>query len=133
MDRTHEELTAGERRYLEHARRAQREGLALSKYCRSMGVSPHSLYSMRRQMREKGLLPPPGRLAGEAPAAPQQPPGAPVPNRFVAVRIAGSAAAVAPTSSARMVCRVCAPSGWVMECGSWPEASWLAGLMELRA
>ena len=58
MNAKREELTAGERRYLEHVRQARSQGMGLSQYCRSVGLNPFSLYSMRRQMRRKGILPP---------------------------------------------------------------------------
>lgn len=120
MNVKHEELTAGERRFLEHARRAQREGLPLSEYCRSNGLSPYALYNMRRQLREKGILPPKSSPS----AAPEQAAAGPLANRFVAVRVA-EAPQAAPTSPAGMVCRLRHASGWLIECGAWPPSSWL--------
>jgi len=125
MNAKHEELTAGERRYLEHARRAQGAGLPLSEYCRSSGLSPNSLYSMRRQMREKGILPAASlakRSSIGAPLSPVAPAG--VPSRFVTVRLA-EAAKEHPSSPVGMVCRLRHASGWMIECGTWPPASWL--------
>lgn len=129
MNTKHDELTGGERRYLEHERRAREKGLALSQYCRSIGLSAYSLYSMRRQMREKGILvpaePATKRSAG---AAQGQPAGATaVARRFVAVRVGEPAAA--PSSPAGMVCRLRHASGWLIECGAWPPASWLGEIM----
>lgn len=120
MDAKHQELTAGERRFLEHARRAQRERLPLSKYCRANGLSPYALYSMRRQLREKGILAPKSTPS----AAPEQAAAGPLANRFVAVRVA-EAQQGAPESPAGMVCRVRHASGWLIECGAWPPSSWL--------
>jgi hypothetical protein len=113
MNVRHDELTGGERRYLEHMRRAQSQGMGLSEYCRSVGLNPFSLYSMRRQMRRKGVLA----------AAAKSSRRSSVPGRFVAVRVAESAAA---GSSPGMVCRLRHVSGWVIECGAWPQAAWLA-------
>lgn len=121
MDAKHEELTAGERRFLEHARRAQRERRPLSEYCRANGLSPYALYSMRRQLREKGILPPKPSPS----AKPEQAAASPLANRFVAVRVA-EAQQGAPTSPAGMVCRLRHVSGWVIECGAWPPGAWLA-------
>jgi hypothetical protein len=56
MDTKHEGLTAAERSYLEHAERAQGQGQTLAEYCRQTGLSPHVLYSARRQMKAKGVL-----------------------------------------------------------------------------
>ena len=56
MDRKHEDLTAAESRYLEHAERAKGQGQTLAEYCRQLGLSPHVLYSARRQLKIKGVL-----------------------------------------------------------------------------
>ncbi|MGH8217726.1 MAG: hypothetical protein ACREUT_04045 [Steroidobacteraceae bacterium] len=120
MNTKHEELTAGERRYLEHVRRAQSQGMGLSAYCRSIGLNPFALYSMRRQLRRKGVL---------GPAGSQEAPRVRRGSALVAVRIAEPATSTVAVAPAGMVCRMRAPSGWVIECGAWPEAGWLAECM----
>jgi len=120
MDARHDELTAGERRFLEHARRAQQERLPLSEYCRAKGLSPYALYSMRRQLREKGILGPKSSPSG----GPEQAAAGRLAKRFVAVRVA-EAQQAAPPSPAGMVCRLRHASGWLIECGAWPPSSWL--------
>ena len=132
MNAKREELTEGERRYLEHVRRARSQGMGLSRYCRSVGLNPFSLYSMRRQMRRKGILAPAQQPAAGAGA--KEPRGSAVPGRFVAVRVVEPAvpAAVA-AAAAGLVCRLRHPSGWTIECGSWPEPGWVAGVMEGRS
>ena len=131
MNAKREELTEGERRYLEHVRRARSQGMGLSQYCRSVGLNPFSLYSMRRQMRRKGILAP-VQQSGRASGA-QEPRVSAVPGRFVAVRVVEhvvpGAAASAP---AGLICRVHHPNGWTIECGSWPPASWMAELVGVR-
>lgn len=123
MNTKHEGLTAGERRYLEHVRRARAKGLALSDYARSIGMNPYALYSMRRQMRRKGVLAP--ATAGSAAAGKEEPASARRGREFVAVRVAQPHQSMVPVGSG-MLCRLTHPSGWVIECGSWPPAQWLA-------
>jgi transposase-like protein len=41
----------------EHVERAQSQGQTVAEYCRQMGLSVHALYSARRQLKDKGLLP----------------------------------------------------------------------------
>ena len=129
MNAKREELTAGERRYLEHVRQARSQGMGLSQYCRSVGLNPFSLYSMRRQMRRKGILPPAQQT--ERAAGAKEPRGSAVPGRFVAVRVVEPAVPAA-AAAAGLVCRLRHPSGWMIECGSWPESSWVSALVGVR-
>ena len=103
MNAKREELTEGERRYLEHVRRARSQGMGLSQYCRCLGLNPFSLYSMRRQMRRKGILAPAqqgARVAGTKGVR-----GSAVPGRFVAVQVVEPAvpAAVASTPAGLVI------------------------------
>jgi transposase-like protein len=97
MDTKHEELTA-----TEHVERAQSQGQTVAEYCRQTGLSPHALYSARRQLRKSGALPgspkPKRRRARRKPG------------KFIAVSVADSVPAV--------VCRVRHRTGWVVECTS---------------
>lgn len=129
MNAKREELTAGERRYLEHVRQARSQGMGLSQYCRSVGLNPFSLYSMRRQMRRKGILPPVQQT--ERAAGAKETRGSAVPRRFVAVRVVEPAVPAA-AAAAGLVCRLRHPSGWMIECGSWPESSWVSALVGVR-
>ena len=97
--------------------------------CRSVGLNPFSLYSMRRQMRRKGILPPARQTVTGAGAKERR--GSSAPARFVAVRVVEPTvpAAVAP---AGLVCRLRHPSGWMIECGSWPESNWISALVGMR-
>ena len=132
MNTKREELTEGERRYLEHVRRASSQGMGLSQYCRSVGLNPFALYSMRRQMRRKGILAPVQQSARAAGG--KEPGGSAVPGRFVAVRVVEPAAPGAVASApAGLICRLHQPNGWTIECGSWPAPRWVAEVMEARS
>ena len=102
MDTKHEEMTA-----TEHAERAQSEGQTVAEYCRQTGLSVHVLYSARRQLKKKGLLP----------GAPERRPVRKKPGKFITVGVKEVAPAV--------VCRLRHPTGWVIECASWPDPSWM--------
>ena len=81
MDRKHEELTAAERSYLEHAERTKGQGQTLAEYCRQLGLSPRVLYSARRQLKIKGLLA----------QAPRRQRASGKPGQFITVSVAQSA------------------------------------------
>ena len=108
------DLTARQREYFEHVRQAREQGLTLTAYCRAQGLEVRSLYGVRRELVRKGRLPrtlaPKTKRVGPSP--------------FVAVQVASGASVAEP------VCRVRHPSGWVVECGAWPEAGWVSSLMQ---
>jgi hypothetical protein len=105
MDTKHEEMTAAE-----HAERAQSQGQTVAEYCRQRGLSVHALYSARREQKEKGVLP----------AAPRRSPVRKKAGKFIRVSVTETAPAV--------VCRVRHRAGWVIECASWPDPSWMRQL-----
>jgi hypothetical protein len=111
MNAKHEDLSPAEKEYLEHARTAESQGVPLSQYCRTAAVSVSSLYNIRRQLVKRGVLPRQRavrkRISKKA---------------FVAVR------AKTPAGVSGGVCRLRSPSGWVVECASWPEPSWMKEL-----
>ena len=109
MDTKHEELTAAE-----HAERAQSQGQTVAEYCRQVGLSPHALYSARRKLSKGGV--PPG--------SPERRRARRKPGKFIAVNVATSLPAV--------VCRVRHPTGWVVECSSWPDPIWMRELTGVR-
>jgi hypothetical protein len=116
METTPQELTLREQAYVEHARQAKAQGLTLKDYCQNLGVNVRSLYGARRDMVKKGLLP---RTRGSKNAT------APERSQFVAVRVATPA-----SNGSDAVCRVRHPSGWIIECGRWPEAAWVLELTQ---
>ena len=108
MDTKHEEMTAAE-----HVERAQSQGQTVADYCRQTGLSVHALYSARRQLKDKGLRP----------EAPKRRPARKKAGKFIAVSVTEPA----------VVCRVRHPAGWVIECASWPDPSWMKELTGERA
>ena len=111
------DLTEAERRYFERAREAEQRGLTLRQYYRTSGLSLDWLYNTRRRLLRKGLV---TALRGPRASAAAKEAG------FVEVRVAP--AALAPRSEPSVVCRLRHPSGWAIECASWPEASWMRAL-----
>jgi hypothetical protein len=110
--KTQNELTTRERQYLDHLRAAQARELSLAQYCRGRGLSAQGLYRVSHRLARKGIL-----LHREPVAKPPE-----AASQFVAVRVAAPAALGA-------VCRLAHPSGWIIECASWPEASWMSQLV----
>ena len=110
--KTHSELTDREQQYLDHLRGAQARQLSLAQYCRAQGLSAQSLYRVSHRLARRGIL-----LQREQVAKKRELAG-----NFVAVRVAAPAALGA-------VCRLQHPSGWVIECASWPAASWMSQLV----
>ena len=111
------ELTRGERQYLEHLRQAQAQKLTLAQYCRAGGLRAQSLYSVSSKLAGKGHV---GHRTAEVIAKPLQ-----ATNQFMAVRVAP-----VTTNSVAAVCRLRHPSGWMIECTDLPRASWIATLVQ---
>jgi hypothetical protein len=115
------ELTLGEQRYLERVREAQGEGVTLRDYYLAHGLSLRMLSRVQRQLALKGMVPPLSSAPAEAGK----------PGKLIEVRVADSASRAGfPVAGA--VCRLRHPSGWLIECGIWPDPRWLSGLMEQR-
>lgn len=105
----HEDLTASERRYLERAAEAQQRGLTLEQYYRASGLSLGWLEKIRQQLLRKGVAA--SQQAARSTTATS--------GEFVEVQLAVT------RSEPSAVCRLRHPSGWVIECVSWPPGSWL--------
>ena len=115
------ELTLGERRYLEQVREAQSEGASLKDYYLAHGLSLRMLSRVQRQLTDKGIAWPPSSVVTEAGKA----------GKLIEVRVAdsvGGAGFPAPGP----VCRLRHPSGWLIECGAWPDPRWISALMAVR-
>lgn len=111
MKRKASKVTRGEQQYLEHVGRARERKQTLAQYCRSVGLKVQSLYNARYQVKRKG--------AGAQRAVQ----GSAARSAFIALRVPVTATpTVVGTPS---VCRVQHPSGWVIECASWPQAAWI--------
>ena len=117
MSGEQESLTPAEQQYLEHVRAAQGEGISLLQYYRAKELSVYSLYNIRRRLIKKGVV----RRERAAWSTTKRKSDA-----FVAVHVTRAA------SGAGVVCRVQHPSGWVIECASWPEPSWISSLLAER-
>ena len=120
MSPEQESLTPGERRFLERQQEAATEGVTLPQYYRSHGLSLQALYSVRRQLVEKGVLP-------RAPVGRPSTTSALVPSQFVAVQVATPAPAVLVKG-----CRLRSPNGWLIECDDLPDPAWVAAVMGMQ-
>ena len=115
-EETRGELTLGQQRFLERMQEAQKEGLSLPDFYRAHGLSMAMLYKVRRQLVQKGIVPPTRlQLSSE-------------PDKFVQVRVQESPAG-AELAVRGPVCRLRHPSGWLIECGMWPHPQWILQLM----
>jgi hypothetical protein len=112
MNTKHEDLSPVEKDLLEHLEAAKSQGVPLSQYCRTAALNVSLLYNIRRQLVKRGVLP--RQRAVAKPVSKKA---------FVAVRV------TPPTVASGGACRLRSPSGWVIECASWPESSWMRDLM----
>jgi hypothetical protein len=120
-EETRGELTLGQQRFLERMQEAQNEGVSLPDYYRAHGLSMAMLYKVRRQLVQKGIVPP----------TRQQEQMVSGPGKFVQVRVQESPGG-AELAVRGPVCRLRHPNGWLIECGMWPEPQWLLQLMGER-
>jgi hypothetical protein len=101
-----EKLTAREVQILDHLEQAQSLDAPLTEYAAAYNLDVKDLYAGKAQLVKKGLLPGKGTSPTRA--------------DFVPVRIADRGGTV---------CRLAHPLGWVVECGSWPDPSWVLAVM----
>jgi hypothetical protein len=118
---TTESLTEREQEALEHMRKAQELGTSLKEYASRFGLDVKKLYQLRKPLVRKGAL---GPARKEAKA--QEPHRADKASALVPVRIVSSGAMPGSTPVA---CRLMHPSGWVIECGEFPPATWMAAVL----
>lgn len=118
--KTRGEPTTAERSWLEHLRRAEAQGVSLVDYARAAGIKVGSLYEARRTLRSKGVVA-------------RHPSSAIVPSprqQFIPVQVIAPASNRMQTKRTEPVCRLSHPkTGWVIECGDYPELSWVRGLL----
>jgi hypothetical protein len=93
---------------LAHLEEAKKLGLNFSRYCREKHLSFHQWAWIKRVLVRKGVI---GERRRAEPSTMAN---------FVPVRV---------TAAAATVCRIRHPSGWMIECASYPEASWVLALM----
>ena len=127
-----EKLNEAERVCVDHLRQAQVLGVSLAEYCRSFDLDLSKWYRVKQALARKGVVVtatsvsvaevPDVDPSAEEKAAP-----------FARVQIA--AAPVVPVSAppvggaVGVACRIVHPSGWIVECGTLPQASWLAAVL----
>jgi hypothetical protein len=114
-----EPLTEREQQALDHMRKAQELGTTLKEYASRFGLDVKQLYQLRKPLVRKGALGPAWGKAKESPKADKT-------GAFLPVRIVPS---VSTPGSTSVACRLVHPSGWVLECGGFPPASWMAAIM----
>jgi hypothetical protein len=110
-ERNLEALTERERACPAHLDEARKLGVSFSRYCREKEMSIHQWTWSKRALVRKGVIG--GRRRAERSKA----------AGFVPVRVAP------PVATTTMVCRIRHPSGWTIECASYPEASWMSALL----
>lgn len=105
-------LSEKERACLAHARQAQKLGMSFAEYCRQRDLKVNQWYWVRCGLMRRGVIASQGNT--DKPAG------------FAPVRIT-------PQAPETTACRIRHPSGWVIECGSFPPAQWLSDLMSRAA
>jgi hypothetical protein len=110
-----EGLSDRERACLAYLDEAKKLGVSFSRYCREKALKRNEWAWVKRALVRKGVIG--GRRRAEE--------GKPV--GFVPVRVAPAAA------TTTTVCRIRHPSGWTIECASFPAASWMSALMSGEA
>jgi len=113
-DRNLEGLSERERACLAHLDEAKKVGVSFSQYCRERDLKFHQWTWVKRALMRKGVI--------DGPRRPKKAKSA----GFVPVR-------VAPPAPPAAVCRIRHPSGWTIECASYPEAFWMRALLSGEA
>jgi hypothetical protein len=103
-------LSEKERACLAHARQAQKLGVSFAEYCRQRDLKVNQWYWIRSGLIRRGVIASQGKADTDKPAG------------FAPVRIT-------PQATETTACRICHPTGWVIECSSFPQAQWLSDLM----
>ena len=114
-DQIVEGLNERERECLAHLEEAKKLGINFSRYCREKHLSFHQWTWITRALVRKGVVGVRRRTEGSNGGG------------FLPVRIVP--AATMKSTTATLVCRIHHPSGWTIECASYPEVSWMLALM----
>jgi hypothetical protein len=128
-----EKLSERERTGLKHLQQAQVLGISLAEYCRKFELDLGLWYRVKQKLVRKGLSEKgeTGKVAkiamsGNA-VAKRRTTFAPV--QIVEATTRASRDAPPVVTGTPMACRIVHPSGWIVECGTLPQASWLATVM----
>ena len=114
-----EALSERERACLAHLEEAKRLGVNFSRYCREKELSLHQWTWIKRALVRKGVID--GRRRTERSKA----------GAFC--QCALPRLPTMTTTTAAPVCRIRHPSGWTIECASYPEVSWMSALLSGEA
>jgi hypothetical protein len=125
-----EKLNEAERTCVDHLRQAKVLGVSFAEYCRSFDLDLAKWYRVKQALARKGITVTAlsvsvAEVCHVEPAAEEK--AAP----FARVQIATAPAASAPSEvgTVAVACRIVHPSGWIVECGILPQASWLAAVL----
>jgi hypothetical protein len=125
-----EKLNEAERVCVDHLRQAQVLGVSLAEYCRSFDLDLAKWYRVKQALTRKGVV-----VTAESVTAAEvrtvEPAAEEKAAPFARVQIAAAPAAPLPSAAGPVgvACRIVHPSGWIVECGTLPQASWLAAVL----
>lgn len=114
---TEQQLTEREQQGLEHVKKAGELKYSLARYAAAFTLDVKDLYEAKRRLVRKGVI------ARRTKSWDGEQRGG-----FVPVRIV-PAVPVPASMSGAMSCRIVHASGWVIECGALPQASWIAAVV----
>ncbi len=129
---TLEKLNEAERICVDHLRQAQVLGVSLAEYCRSLDLDLCKWDRVKQALTRKGVV-----VTAESVSVAEVSEVEVVADEkvtpFARVQITATPVAPVPTPSAEgtvgVACRIVHPSGWIVECGTLPQASWLAAVL----
>ena len=127
-----EKLNEAERTCVDHLRQAQVLGVSLAEYCRSFDLDLSKWYRVKQALARKGVVVT-ATSVSVAEVSDVDPDAEEKAAPFARVQIAATPAAPAPPPSAGdavgVAFRIVHPSGLIVECGTLPQASWLAAVL----
>ena len=110
-----EKLTERLQATLRHLKQAKELGSTLSDYAAAFSLNVQELYNGRTQLQRKGLWP---KIRKRRSREPQ----------LLAVEVETQSRPSMPAPGNEWGFRISGPGGWVMECRTLPEVSWLRAL-----
>ena len=127
---TLEKLNEAERICVDHLRQAQVLGVSLAEYCRSFDLDLSKWYRVKQALARKGVVVM-ATSVSVAEVSDVDPVAEEKAARFAQVQIAATPAAPAPSAgdAVGVAFRIVHPSGLIVECGTLPQASWLAAVL----
>lgn len=124
-----EKLNGAERVCVDHLRQAQVLGVSLAEYCRSFDLDLSKCYRVKQALARKGIVVT-ATSVSVAEVSDVEPCAEEKVATFARVQIAAAPVSAPPVGGAvGVACRIVHPSGWIVECGVLPQASWLAAVL----